>query len=187
MKSFQSKPWMLPQPVLIIGTYDANGKANAMNAAWGGTWDMHEIMISLGSHQTTDNLAVNGEFTVAFATTEALVAADYVGIASGRNTPDKMEHTKWTIEKAPNVNAPLFKELPMTMECRVKEKIDESETGYYLLAEVVNVLCDEQYLADDGLPDVERMNIITFDPVHHGYIQLGKTVGKAFADGKLLK
>ena len=39
MKSFGSKPWMLPQPVLIIGTYDKEGKANAMNAAWGGQWD----------------------------------------------------------------------------------------------------------------------------------------------------
>ncbi|MBR5351993.1 MAG: flavin reductase family protein [Prevotella sp.] len=187
MKSFGSKPWVLPQPVLIIGTYDKEGKANAMNAAWGGQWDMHEIMISLGSHQTTDNLSVNSEFTVAFATTETLVAADYVGIVSGRNTPDKMERTGWTIEKAPNVNAPLFRELPMTLECKVKEKIDESETGYYLVAEIVNILCDEKYLAEDGQPDVERMNIITYDPVHHTYIQLGKTVGKAFSDGKQLK
>ena len=59
MKSFGQKPWMLPQPVLIIGTYDKEGRANAMNAAWGGTWDMHEIMISLGSHATTDNLKEN--------------------------------------------------------------------------------------------------------------------------------
>ncbi len=44
--------WILPQPVLIIGTYDKNGKPNAMNAAWGGQWDMHEIIISLGSHAT---------------------------------------------------------------------------------------------------------------------------------------
>ena len=57
MKSFKSNAWMLPQPVLIIGTYDKDGRPNAMNAAWGGQWDMHEIMISLGSHQTTDNLA----------------------------------------------------------------------------------------------------------------------------------
>ena len=48
MKSFKSNAWILPQPVLIIGTYDKNGKANAMNAAWGGQWDMHEIIISLG-------------------------------------------------------------------------------------------------------------------------------------------
>ena len=31
MKSFGQKSWMLPQPVLIIGTYDKNGKPNAMN------------------------------------------------------------------------------------------------------------------------------------------------------------
>ena len=49
MKSFKSNAWMLPQPVLIIGTYDKDGRPNAMNAAWGGQWDMHEIMISLGS------------------------------------------------------------------------------------------------------------------------------------------
>ncbi|MBQ6227904.1 MAG: flavin reductase family protein [Prevotella sp.] len=187
MKSFGSKPWMLPQPVLIIGTYDKDGKPNAMNAAWGGTWDMHEIIISLASHATTDNLEATGEFTVAFATRDTLVAADFVGIVSARNDAEKMAKTGWTIEKAPNVNAPVFREFPMTMECKVLRKIDESETGYYLVAEVVNILCDEQFLAEDGNPDVERMQVITYDPVHHGYIQLGQTVGKAFADGKQLK
>ena len=104
MKSFKSTAWLLPQPVLIIGTYDKEGKPNAMNAAWGGQWDMNEIIISLGSHQTTDNLAVNPELTVAFATAETMVASDYVGIVSGRNTPDKMEKTGWTVEKAPNAS-----------------------------------------------------------------------------------
>ena len=66
MKNFKSTAWLLPQPVLIIGTYNKDGKPNAMNAAWGGQWDMHEIIISLGSHQTTDNLAENPEFTVRF-------------------------------------------------------------------------------------------------------------------------
>ena len=178
---------MLPQPVLIIGTYNIDGKPNAMNAAWGGTWDMHEIIISLASHATTDNLEATGEFTVAFATRDTLVAADFVGIVSARNDAEKMAKTGWTIEKAPNVNAPVFREFPMTMECKVLRKIDESETGYYLVAEVVNILCDEQFLAEDGNPDVERMQVITYDPVHHGYIQLGQTVGKAFADGKQLK
>ena len=187
MKSFESKPWILPQPVLIIGTYDKDGNPNAMNAAWGGQWDMHEIIISLGSHQTTDNLAVNPEFTVTFATDTTLVAADYVGIVSGRKTTYKMQKTGWTIEKAPSVNAPVFKDFPMTLECRVKQKIDESETGYYLIAEIVNILCDERYLGEDGNPYVEAMGLITYDPVHHTYIRLGKTVGKAFSDGKQLK
>ena len=60
-----------------------------------------------------------------FATTETLVAADYVGIVSGRKEPEKLVKAGWTAEKAPNVNAPLFRELPMTLECRVKQKLDE--------------------------------------------------------------
>ena len=31
MKSFAPKPWVVPQPVLIIGTYNKEGVANAMN------------------------------------------------------------------------------------------------------------------------------------------------------------
>lgn len=188
MKSFAPKPWVAPQPVLIIGTYDKNGVANAMNAAWGGQWDMKEIIISMGSHATTDNLKLhNGEFTVAFATAETMIASDFVGIVSAKNDPEKMARTGWTIEKAPNVNAPLFKEFPMTMECRIKEKIDESEAGYYLVAEIVNILVDENYLAEDGNPDIEKMQLISYDPVHHGYLELGGRVGNAFSDGKKLK
>lgn len=187
MKSFGSKPWIVPQPVLIIGTYDKEGRPNAMNAAWGGTWDMKEIVISMGSHATTDNLAANDEFTVAFATAPTMVASDFVGIVSAKNDPEKMAKTGWNIEKAPNVNAPLFTDFPMTMECRVIRKIDEEATGYNLVAEVVNVLCDEGYLADDGNPALDRMQVITYDPIHHTYILLGDTVGQAFHDGAKLK
>lgn len=187
MKSFTPKPWLAPQPVLIIGTYNENGVANAMNAAWGGQWDMKEIMISMGKHATTDNLNLCGDFTVAFATADTLIAADFVGIVSAKNDADKMKKTGWNIVKADNVNAPVFTNFPMTLECRIKEKIDESETGYYIIAEIVNILVDEKYLAEDGNPDIEKMQLITYDPVHQGYIQLGKKVGQAFSDGKALR
>jgi hypothetical protein len=75
----------------------------------------------------------------------------------------------------------------MTMECRIVRKIDETEEGYNLVAEIVNILVDEAYLGEDGKPDVEKMQLITYDPVHHGYIGLGERVGRAFADGKVLK
>ena len=31
MKSFKSTAWLLPQPVLIIGTYDKEGKPNVVH------------------------------------------------------------------------------------------------------------------------------------------------------------
>lgn len=187
MKNFKPKAWMLPQPVLIIGTYDEDGTPNAMNAAWGGQWDYHEIMISMGSHATTRNLNRCGEFTVAFATADQHVEADFVGLVSGKVMHDKIARTGWNVVKAENVNAPLFTDFPMTLECRIKEKLNESKTGFYLIAEIVNIVCDEKYLAEDGEPDVEKMNLITFDPIHNGYIALGQRIGNAFKDGAALK
>ena len=187
MKSFGQKAWMLPQPVLIIGTYDNEGNPNAMNAAWGGQWDAKEIMISMGAHATTENLNRCGEFTVAFATRDTMIASDFVGIVSAKNDPQKMQKTGWNSVKAEHVNAPVFTNFPMTLECRIIEKIGESPEGYNLVAEIVNVLVDENYLGEDGKPDVEKMQLITFDPVHLGYIELGKRVGNAFADGRALK
>lgn len=187
MKSFIPKPWVVPQPMLIIGTYNQNGVANAMNAAWGGQWDSNEIMISMGAHATTENINRCGEFTVAFATTDTLVAADFVGIVSAKNNPAKMAKTGWKVTKAEKVDAPVFTDFPMSMECRIKEKLYESETGYYIVAEIVNILVNEEYLAEDGVPDMEKMRLIVYDPMHHGYLQLGAKVGQAFSDGKTLK
>ena len=67
-KDFGVKPWLFPQPVLIIGTYDKDGKANAMNAAWGGTYDVDKVVISLSEHKTTANLRLNKAFTLSFGT-----------------------------------------------------------------------------------------------------------------------
>ena len=187
MKNFGQKAWMLPQPVLIIGTYNNDGTPNAMNAAWGGQWDSKEIMISMGSHATTENLARCEEFTVAFATKNTMVASDFVGIVSAKNDPEKMQKTGWSAIKAENVNAPVFTEFPMTLECRILRKIDECEEGYYIVAEIVNILVDETYIGEDGKPNVEKMHLITYDPIHHGYVELGKRVGNAFSDGKKLK
>ena len=45
-KNFAAKPVLYPMPVMIIGTYDENGNANAMNAAWGGIIGVTFIIVS---------------------------------------------------------------------------------------------------------------------------------------------
>ena len=158
-----------------------------MNAAWGGQWDSKEIMISMGSHATTENLARCQDFTVAFATRDTMVASDFVGIVSAKDDAEKMKKTGWTAVKAENVNAPVFTDFPMTLECRIIRKIDETKEGCYIIAEIINILVDEAYLGEDGKPDVEKMQLITYEPVHHGYHVIGGRIGSAFSDGKKLK
>ena len=179
--NFGAKPIMLPQPVLIIATYDENGNPNAMNAAWGITTDYQEITISLGEHKTTDNLAVRKAFTVSMATEDQMIACDYVGIASGRNVPDKFAKAGFHATKSEFVDAPLIDELPMALECTVKS----FEDGI-LIGNIVNVSADESVITD-GRVDPKKLKPITFDPCNNTYVALGEVVGKAFSDGNKLR
>lgn len=181
-KNFGSKTYLLPQPVMIIATYDENGNANAMNAAWGGICGEDQIIVELGSHKTTDNLDITKAFTIGIADEEHVVECDYVGVVSGRKEPDKMKKAGFTTVKSEFVNAPIINELPISLECELIKEFD----GKYI-GKIVNVSCDEKFIGEDGLPDLSKFTPITFDPVHHTYITLGKVVGKAFSDGNKIK
>ncbi|HBJ77310.1 MAG TPA: flavin oxidoreductase [Porphyromonadaceae bacterium] len=186
-KNFGKKTWLIPMPVLIIGTYDKEGKPNAMNAAWGGMWDANHVMISFGHHATTENIDLRGEFTISFATEEEEVSCDYVGLISAKKEPNKIEKAGWKAVKGDFVKAPIFDKLPLTLECKVSQKIDESASGYYLIGEIVNIRAEEGILGEDGLPDLSKLKPIMFDPIHNRYYALGKEIGTAFSDGNNLK
>jgi flavin reductase (DIM6/NTAB) family NADH-FMN oxidoreductase RutF len=182
-KNFGSESWIYPMPVLIIGTYDENGNPNAMNAAWGGIYDTNQIMICLShDHKTTENIKKNKEFTVSFATSEKVAECDYVGIVSANDVPDKFIKAGFTEEKSALVNAPIIKELPMTLECRL---VKFNEDGI-LVGDIINISADESVLTN-GKIDTKKLNPIAFDGVNNTYVVLGDVVGYAFSDGEKIK
>ena len=171
-----------PLPVLMIGTFDENGKPNLMNAAWGGQSDTNEIFISLSSHKTTDNLELHGEFTVAFATADTVVESDYFGIESGRKV-DKITKAGFHFVKSEKVNAPIFEEYPITLEC----KVIEMDNHGVLWGQVVGTVVDEKVLNEEGKIDFGKAGIISFDSSLNKYRVIGEVVGNAFKDGMKLR
>lgn len=184
-KNFGAKAYLYPMPVLIIGSYDENGKPDAMNAAWGGISEEKEISICISAeHKTTKNIIARGAFTVSIADAENVVTCDYVGIVSGNKEPDKIKKTGWHAAKSEFVDAPLFDELPMALECKL---ISYGEETCRLVGEIVNVCADERILGENGKIDLNKFSPITYDPVHHTYRKIGDVVGKAFSDGLQLR
>lgn len=166
-------------------TYDENGKPNAMNAAWGGISEETQISICVDDgHRTAKNVVKTGAFTVSIADVENVVACDYVGIVSGNKESDKIEKAGWHVTKSEFVNAPLFDELPMALECKL---ISYDKETCRLVGEIVNVCADERILDDNGKIDLNKFSPITYDPVYHTYRKIGDVVGKAFSDGNKLK
>lgn len=183
-KNFGSKSWLYPMPVLIIAAYDEAGVPNAMNAAWGGMFTDEHIGICISQgHKTTKNILATKAFTVSMATAEQVVACDYVGIVSGNRERDKVAKAGFTTERSEVVNAPIIKELPMTLEC---EMVSYDEESCHLVGRIVNVSADESILTD-GKIDYAKLRPITYDPVNHHYVELGAKAGNAFSDGKKLK
>lgn len=183
-KNFGPQTWCFPMPVLIVGTYDKEGKPNAMNAAWGGIYDYNLIMLSLSEgHKTYKNILESGAFTVSFANEESLVACDYVGIASGNKTKDKMAKAGFTTTPSECVNAPIINELPLTLECKLN-KVNEDGI---IIGDVINVSSDESILDSNGKPDISKMHLISYVSPTHDYVSVGeRVVGKAFHSGKAL-
>ena len=182
-KSFGVKNWLYPMPVFIVGTYDENGVPDAMNAAWGGIYDTNLIMVCLADdHKTTENIRKNGAFTVSFATVSTVIQADYVGIVSANECPDKFTRVGFHATKSSLVNAPIIDELPVTVECRL---LKFNEDGI-CIGEIVNVSADESVLDESGRIDAKKLDPISYDSSAHLYWTLGEAVGHAFSDGKKL-
>ncbi len=183
-KNFGAKPILYPQPVFIIGSYDEDGKADAMNAAWGGLTEADEITMCISpSHKTTENILKRGAFTVSMGTADTVVACDYVGIVSGKDEPDKLEKAGFHVVKSEFVDAPVFAELPMVVECQLSSY---DPASCHLVGKIVNVCADERILTD-GKIDPFKLRPIVFDGVHHTYHVLGEKVGNAFQDGLALR
>lgn len=183
-KNFGARTWLYPMPVLIVGTYDENGIPNAMNAAWGGIYDTNQVMVCLADdHKTTENIKKAGAFTVSFATAKTVVPCDYVGIVSANVAPDKFAKAGFHATKSDFVNAPIIKELPMTVECKL---VKFNEDGI-CVGEIVNVSADESVLDKNGRIDAKKLDPIIYDSVTHAYWNFGERVGQAFSDGKKIK
>ncbi|MDE7263361.1 MAG: flavin reductase family protein [Anaeroplasmataceae bacterium] len=183
-KNFGAQTWVYPMPVFIIATYDENGNPDAMNAAWGGIVDRGYIGLCLSaSHKTTKNIIKNKAFTVSVADTKHRIEADYVGVESANQVPNKIEKSGFTMVKSEFVNAPVINELPMALEC---EYIKTTQEGL-IIGKIINVCADEEVLSENGKIDPAKFSPITFDPVNNTYIALGNPVGNAFSDGTKLK
>ena len=184
-KNFGAKAMCYPMPVFIIGTYNADGTPNAMNAAWGDISEETEITICVdSSHKTAENLLARRAFTVSMATESHMAACDYVGIVSGSKVPDKFAKAGFHAIRSELVDAPLIEELPMALECEV---ISYDTETCRLVGRIVNVNADESVLGENGKVDVAKLRPITYDPMNHQYFALGEKVGRAFHDGLALK
>jgi flavin reductase (DIM6/NTAB) family NADH-FMN oxidoreductase RutF len=187
-QSIGKKPAIIPTPVLIIGTYDVFGKANVMTAAWGGVCSSDPLSISFSvqrSRHTHSALCEKKECTISIPSAIHVKEADYFGVSSGKDR-DKFSDTSLTPIKAPSVNAPYVAEFPIVLECTITKIVDVGVHDLFV-AEVMDVMIDDQYIAPDGKVDISNVPFFFYHPLDRAYYKIGEYLMQGFSTGNLFK
>jgi flavin reductase (DIM6/NTAB) family NADH-FMN oxidoreductase RutF len=188
IKSLGAKTVVYPAPVFIVGTYDREGRPNAMAAAWGGICCSRPPCVAVSLRKATytyGNIVARQAFTVSIPSTDYVREADYFGLASGARE-DKFSVTGLTPVHSDLVDAPYVAEFPFALECRLLHTV---EIGLHtqFIGEIVDIKADESALDEDGTLDIERVRPFLFAPENRAYYGVGAYLGEAFSIGREIK
>ena len=180
----EPRTFLYPMPTTLVGA-NVKGKPNYLAIAYCGIVSHSPPAISVASnkrHYTNIGIRENKTFSVNLPSADMVEITDYCGIASG-NKVDKsrlFESFYGELE-----TAPMIKECPLNLECRLIETIVIS-TMEAFIGEIIAVYTDERYLTD-GLPDITKIDPIIFAMHEDNYYKLGEYLAPAYRVGKNYK
>lgn len=175
-------------PVWVVGTYDHEGKPNAMTAAWGGICCSKPPCVYVSLRKATysyHNIMEHKAFTISFPSERYVKEVDYLGLASGKDA-DKFSTTKLTPVKSEIVDAPYVKEFPMVLECKLL-KVVKIGLHTELIGEILDAKAHQAVLGENKLPAIEKVQPIVWSLTDMSYRKVGENVGKSFSAGKKLQ
>jgi flavin reductase (DIM6/NTAB) family NADH-FMN oxidoreductase RutF len=175
-------PYMSVMPTVLVGS-NVNGRPNYMTAAWATVACMVPPMICVAVNKerfTAQGILENKTFSLNIPSVNQIIETDHCGLVSGaRQDKSGVFQSFYGMLKT----APLAKECPVNIECRLFTSVD---CGSHMLhiGEVVEIHADKSCLTD-GKPDITRINPVIY--AQSTYFGVGKEAGKAFSSGKNYK
>ncbi len=176
-QSWKPGTMIYPLPAVLISCGETEEEQNLFTVAWTGTVCTNPPMCYISVRPERHSYEIikrTGEFVINLTTAKLARATDWCGVRSGRDY-DKFAEMGLTAETAAVVKAPVVAESPVAIECRVKQIIPLGSHDMFL-ADVVNVLVDEEYInPETGKLELERADMITYN--HGEYFRLGEAIG----------
>lgn len=175
-KIWKPGTFVYPIPAVLVSCGNME-KSNILTVAWTGIINTNPaiVYISVRPERYSYNLIKeSGEFVINLTNEKLAYATDWCGVRSGAKY-DKFKEMNLTKEKAEFVKAPLIKESPVSVECKV---IEEKNYGSHTMfvAEVLSIDADEKYINEKGAFDISKCDLIAY--ANGGYYALGKKIGK---------
>ena len=167
-----------PTPVVMVSCGDTVDEYNIITVAWTGTLCSDPPLCYISVRPSRHSYGIiqrTGEFVINLVSQELAAVADWCGVRSGKDYHKFME-TGLTPVRGTKVSAPMIKEAPVSLECKV-QKVVPLGTHDMFVAEVLAVHADDALFnrKTDAL-ELQRANLVTYS--HGHYYNLGKIIGK---------
>ena len=175
-KIWKPGTFVYPIPAALVTSGDMKN-SNILTVAWTGILNTNPAIVYISvrpERYSYKLIKENKEFAINLTNEKLAFATDWCGVRSGAKF-DKFKEMKLTKEKAEFIKAPLIKESPVSIECKV---IEERNLGSHTMfvAEVLSIDADEEYIDEKGAFDISKCNLIAY--ANGGYYKLGKKLGK---------
>ena len=166
-----------PLPAVLVSCGKEESEYNIITVAWTGTICTNPPMCYISVRPERHSYEIikrNMEFVINLTTKKLLYATDWCGVKSGRDV-DKWKEMHLTQGKAHKLSyAPVIKESPVNIECRVTE-VKELGSHHMFLAKVEAVQVDPEYMDEKGKFHLNRSGLIAYS--HGEYLEIGKKQG----------
>lgn len=155
------KSCLQPLPKILVSCRDKNGRNNALAVAYCCNCSYDPPMIMVGivpSRYSYKIVKETGAFVVNLVAKEQKEMFDYLGSHSGRDE-DKFSKMNIKTEEGVKVNAPLLKDCPVNIECRV---VDSIVTGSHemFVGKIEYVHADKNMIDDKGSIDFSKLKFL---------------------------
>lgn len=171
-------PLIYPVPAAMVSCGSNPDEYNIITIAWTGTINSVPPMCYVSIRKDRHSHAIierNKEFVINYSTKDLVRAADFCGRRSGKDY-NKFKEMNLTPEKGKEVSAPIIKESPINIECKVTE-IKELGSHDMFLAEVVNIQVAEGYIDSNNTINMRNEELMAYS--HGKYVQLGAILEQA--------
>lgn len=149
---------LFPVPVVLVTSRYGDERPDIITIAWTGVMNSMPPMVYIGVQPVRHSykaIRESREYVINIPSADMAKVVDYCGVVSGRDV-DKFKETGLTPLAASRVKAPLIKECPVNLECRVKQVVSLGSHDVFI-AEVLAVHYNEDVLDEKGNPDFDRI------------------------------
>lgn len=167
-----------PVPAVIVSCGSTPEEHNLLTISWVGTICTNPPMCYISvrpERHSYEIIKKNMEFVINLTNEEMAYATDWCGVKSGKEF-NKFEEMNLHPGEGQLVSAPIIKESPLCIECKVKEIVKLGSHDMFI-AEVVNVQADSKYIH----PETDTFNLAEAKLIaysHGHYYKLGEEIGK---------